>query len=118
MSSSFAAPSDQPLLIIEETNESDGPTDSSSSPAQTNNISGASEAASNSSALSEEDFKKLTCCQKLKSVNTQLYRACRENKIYPVLFMASFVSRLYYTMFSTFWVLYLTSYVGTSLVDD
>lgn len=32
--------------------------------------------------------------------------------------MASFVSRLYYTMFSTFWVLYLTSYVGTSLVDD
>lgn len=51
-------------------------------------------------------------------MNSQLYRACKENKIYPVLFMASFVSRLYYTMFSTFWVLYLTSYVGTYLEND
>ena len=32
--------------------------------------------------------------------------------------MASFVTRLYYVMFSTFWILYLTSYVGTVFEDD
>ena len=38
--------------------------------------------------------------------------------MFPVLFFACFVTRLYYVMFSTFWILYLTSYVGTVLVDD
>ena len=38
--------------------------------------------------------------------------------MFPVLFFASFVTRLYYVMFSTFWILYLTSYVGTVLEDD
>lgn len=28
------------------------------------------------------------------------------------------VTRLYYVMFSTFWILYLTSYVGVYLKDD
>ena len=32
--------------------------------------------------------------------------------------MASFITRLYYVMFSTFWILYLTSYVGTVFEDD
>ena len=38
--------------------------------------------------------------------------------MFPVLFFACFVTRLYYVMFSTFWILYLTSYVGTVLEDD
>jgi len=40
--------------------------------------------------------------------------------MFPVLFAASFVSRLYYVMFSTFWILYLTSFVGANNVfkDD
>jgi len=63
--------------------------------------------------MSQEDFSKLPFCQKLGKINRQLYDACKKNKIFPVLFMASFVTRLYYVMFSTFWVLYLTSYVGT-----
>ena len=44
--------------------------------------------------------------------------ACKKNYIFPVLFFACFVTRLYYVMFSTFWLLYLTSYVGTILEDD
>lgn len=36
----------------------------------------------------------------------------------PVLFFACSVTRLYYVMFSTFWVLYLTSFVGTIFKDD
>ena len=32
--------------------------------------------------------------------------------MFPMLFLASSVTRLYYVMFSTFWVLYLTSFVG------
>lgn len=47
-----------------------------------------------------------------------LVTACRKNKLIPVLFIASAVARLYYVMFSTFWILYLTSFVGTILDDD
>ena len=54
----------------------------------------------------------------MKKLTRQLCNACRQNKIFPVLFLASFVTRLYYVMFSTFWVLYLTSYVGTVFKDD
>ena len=43
---------------------------------------------------------------------------CKRNKIFPVLFIASMVTRLYYVMFSTFWILYLTSYVGIHLEND
>ena len=43
---------------------------------------------------------------------------CKKNLIFPVLFFACFVTRLYYVMFSTFWLLYLTSYVGTVFEDD
>ena len=52
------------------------------------------------------------------AVNRQVIEACKRNKLLPVLFVASCVTRLYYILFSTFWVLYLTSYVGTLLEDD
>ena len=38
--------------------------------------------------------------------------------MFIVLFFACLVSRLYYVMFSTFWVLYLTSQVGIYLEND
>ena len=47
-----------------------------------------------------------------------MYNACKRNKIFPVLFFACSVTRLYYVMFSTFWVLYLTSFVGTVFEND
>ena len=47
-----------------------------------------------------------------------LCTVCKRNKLFPVLFFASLVARLYFVMFSTFWILYLTSYVGTILEDD
>ena len=68
--------------------------------------------------LSEADFKKLSFCSKLGYINRLLFTMCKRNKIFPVLFLASMVTRLYYVMFSTFWILYLTSYVGTYLKDD
>lgn len=68
--------------------------------------------------MTEEQFKQLSCCAKFMVVNRQLRQACTKNKMIPVLFVASSVSRLYYTMFSTFWVLYLTSFVGTVLDND
>ena len=52
------------------------------------------------------------------AVNRQVIEACKRNKLLPVLFVASCVTRLYYILFSTFWVLYLTSYVGTLLEND
>ena len=52
------------------------------------------------------------------NINRQLIEASKKNKLIPVLFMASFITRLYYVMFSTFWILYLTSYVGTVFEDD
>ena len=64
-------------------------------------------------SISEQEFDKLPFCKKLGKINKQLYEACKKNKIFPILFMASFVTRLYYVMFSVFWILYLTSYVGT-----
>ena len=51
-------------------------------------------------------------------MNKQVIEACKRNKLLPVLFFTSCVTRLYYVLFSTFWVLYLTSYVGTLLEDD
>ena len=68
--------------------------------------------------LSEEAFKQLTFCGKLGYINRLLCTMCRKNKIFPVLFIASMVTRLYYVMFSTFWILYLTSCVGEYLEDD
>mmetsp|Transcript_12524 Transcript_12524/g.16037 ORF Transcript_12524/g.16037 Transcript_12524/m.16037 type:complete len:201 (+) Transcript_12524:943-1545(+) len=68
--------------------------------------------------ISEEEFKRLSCCGKLGQINRLLYAICKQNKLFPVLFFASAVTRLYYCMFSTFWILYLTSYVGTYLKDD
>ena len=68
--------------------------------------------------LSEEAFKRLNFCSKLGYINRLLCTMCRRNKIFPVLFLASMVTRLYYVMFSTFWVLYLTSCVGEYLEDD
>ena len=68
--------------------------------------------------LSEEDFKALKFCAKLGYINRLLCTMCKRNKLFPVLFFASMVTRLYYVMFSTFWILYLTSYVGVYLKDD
>lgn len=68
--------------------------------------------------MSEEEFKNLSLCKKITAVNRQLVDACKREKIFVVLFIASSVTRLYYVMFSTFWILYLTSYVGTILEDD
>lgn len=70
--------------------------------------------------ISDEEFRKLSLCQKFKHVSALLCTACRNNKMFLLLFIASSVTRLYYVMFSTFWVLYLTSYVGVDNIfkDD
>ena len=69
-------------------------------------------------ALSEEEFKKLGICGKMGYINRLLCYVCKQNNLFPVLFFASSVTRLYYVLFSTFWVLYLTSYVGDILEND
>ena len=62
--------------------------------------------------VTDQDFKDLTIGQKLKLLSKKLRNACNENKTFPIMFVRSMISKLYFCMFNTFWLLYLTSQVG------
>ena len=68
--------------------------------------------------IGEENFNELSLCQKLKLLSKKLKHACQEEKVLPVMFVGSMVSKLYYCMFNTFWLLYLTSKIGVLYTEE
>ena len=67
--------------------------------------------------MSSEDFKNISVWGKIKLLTKKLKHASQENKTLPILFLASTISKLYFVLFSNFWLLYLTSFVG-DLYDE
>jgi MFS family permease len=63
--------------------------------------------------VAQDDFEKMSLAVKVKVLSKKLRIACKKNPTLIVLFFGSAISRLYYVMFSTFWLLYLLSFVGT-----
>ena len=60
--------------------------------------------------MSVDDFENISFFGKFKILSKKLKHACQENKTFIVCFFACMVTRLYYVMFSTFWLLFLMSY--------
>jgi MFS family permease len=57
--------------------------------------------------LPEDVFKQLSVRQKMKILTRQLCEACSEQKVIPVCFLGSAISKLYNILFSTFWLLFI-----------
>ena len=66
----------------------------------------------------DEAFKRLTICKKAKVLTQEVLKACQENKTIPLMFIGCMIAKLYAILFSTFWLLFVTSFIGTSKVEN
>ena len=67
--------------------------------------------------MSDESFRQASLSTRIKVITTQLKEACRQDKTYYLLFGASMISNLYFILFSTYWLLFITSFIGTKVAD-
>lgn len=62
----------------------------------------------------EENQAKLeTFCYKFKSVQKEFCKTCIGNKMMLVCMIGACISRLYTILFSTFWLLFIASFIGS-----
>ena len=67
--------------------------------------------------LNENDvYKGLPMCKKIKVLTFKLCALCGENFTIPLMLAASTISKLYLLLFSTFWLLFISSFIGTEYV--
>lgn len=71
-----------------------------------------------SSELSEEEFKKLSTCQKIKVLSRQVYKASAYNRSIPLCFIGCSITKLYNILFSTFWLLFIQSFYPNGADSD
>ena len=71
-----------------------------------------------SNEISDEGFQKLSFCKKIGLLSKQLCKACGKNKTLIVCFVGSSVTKLYSVLFSNFWLLFITSFIGTTVKDE
>lgn len=55
-------------------------------------------------------------CRKIKVLTSKLCGLCYENLTIPLVLVASTLSKLYLLLFSTFWLLFISSFIGTEYV--
>ena len=67
--------------------------------------------------MSDESFRQASLSTRIKVITAQLKEACRQDKTFYLLFGASIISNLYFILFSTYWLLFITSFIGTKVAD-
>ena len=67
--------------------------------------------------MQDSDFKQASFCQKIKLLTKQLKSACDRNKQFYLLFAASTTTKLYNVLFSTFYLLFITDFIGKQVKD-
>jgi hypothetical protein len=68
--------------------------------------------------MSEEEFKKLSLCNKVKVLSSQVLVASKENAQIPLCFFAASITKLYNILFSTFWLLFIQSFYPNGADND
>ena len=63
-------------------------------------------------------YENLGICGKIKHITNEFMTACREKKILVICLFGSAISRLYSVLFSTFWLLYIASFIGSEYVEN
>lgn len=66
--------------------------------------------------FTDEAFKSLGACRKFLFLAKLLSKAVREKKVIPVTWCISMVTKTYSILFSTFWLLYILSFIQTGEV--
>lgn len=56
-------------------------------------------------------------CQKVRKLGKQAYRSIGDNKALIAAFIGCSITKLYAILFSTFWLLFITSFIGTKIAD-
>jgi hypothetical protein len=68
-----------------------------------------------SNEMSEADFARLPVYQKFRKLTKQACKAVGKNKVLLVCFIGCGISKLYAILFSTFWLLFICTFIGTKI---